>query len=277
MVITKAEMTGPFLVYRFNEEAIGRENITLAVVDEDDPLDFVKDDDVIISRTFCKKLLHIILNKGCKSTAEEYSVYQLCRNKERLSDRLGMSGVLMPRRYSIEDVDDGNLYFVKPSIGGDSLGITTKCICSSKAEVLSEQNRIGATLGQTAIIEDFIYGKEYTVACVNTDSLHTYAIEVDCTGVGGIQTQYSKEHFLEYCSAANAIELNDISARIFHLLGLKHHARMDFRKDKDGKFYLIDINLLPGLGPTAHLAKAMLLTENISYIDAMKAIVKSAS
>ena len=126
MVITKAEMTGPFLVYRFNEEAIGRENITLAVVDEDDPLDFVKDDDVIISRTFCKKLLHIILNKGCKSTAEEYSVYQLCRNKERLSDRLGMSGVLMPRRYSIEEVDDGNLYFVKPSIGGDSLGITTK-------------------------------------------------------------------------------------------------------------------------------------------------------
>ena len=44
-------------VFRFNEEALGRDNIKLAVVDENNDLGFVKPDDIIISRTFNRNLI----------------------------------------------------------------------------------------------------------------------------------------------------------------------------------------------------------------------------
>ena len=64
---------------------------------------------------------------------------------------------------------------------------------------------------------------------------------------------------------------------MFRLLRLKHYARIDFRKGNDGLYYLIDVNLLPGLGPLDHFAKCLLLAKNISYIDAIKKVINTAS
>lgn len=133
------------------------------------------------------------------------------------------------------------------------------------------------------VIEEFIDGVDCTVACYydpETESVKTYAIQVECDEVGGIQTHKGKFEYNEYCSALDD-ETNErvceISKDVFHLLKIKHHARIDFRKADDGKLYLIDVNLLPGLGPSAHFAKCMLLTENKSYADAIWAIIDSAT
>ena len=127
------------------------------------------------------------------------------------------------------------------------------------------------------LVQEYIDGVDSTISCFLTDGICTYAIDVYNQNEGGIQTEYSKEHFVEYCQALNDDSIKKIAIEVFLLLGIKHHARIDFRRDKYGKYYLIDVNLLPGLGPTAHLAKSMLLSENISYIDAMKKIVESAN
>lgn len=279
MIITKEEMAdGSQHVFRFNEEALGRDNIKLAVVEENDDLSFVKPDDIIISRTFNRNLIDRIKSSGARNTAEDYSTYALIRDKIALSDYLHRNGVLVPDYYTIEQVIDGNPYFVKPRFGQDSFGITTDCICQSKCEVVNQVKRICRELHQDSIIEDFIAGLECTVACVSDGrDVKAYAVEMDCSKSGGIQTYQSKDNYEEYCSALHDTELEKISLNIFSILGLKHHARIDFRRDNRGNYYLIDINLLPGLGPLGDYAKCLLLSGNLSYIDAMKSIVNSAS
>ena len=273
MLITKEEMVGPFLVFKYNEEALGRENISLMVIDETDSLDFVSGDDVIISRTFNEKLLETIHNKGVRTTAEDISVYSLVSDKVKLSEFLKKNNILVPRVHSMSDIKDGNTYFVKPRYGSDSIGIDEDSICRTVEKVIWKQEHIG----DDCIIEDFIDGVDCTSACFVGSQNHIYSIKVENQNNGGIQTQNSKEYFIEYCSPLNDDRLNEICNKVISLLGIRHHVRIDFRKGNDGNYYLIDINLLPGLGPTAHLAKCMLLTENISYIDVMKAVVNSAN
>lgn len=265
-------------VFRFNEEALGRDNIKLAVVKETDRLDFVHPQDIVISRTFNEALIGRIKSTGARNTAEKHSTYALIRDKIALSGYLRKNGILTPGNHVIEQVVDGKTYFVKPRFGQDSFGITTDCICRSKSDVESQVKRIAKELHQDCIIEDFIDGFECTVACVaNDDTIKVYAVEVDCSGSGGIQTFQSKDKYEEYFTALHDSRLEKIALNIFSVLGLKHHARMDFRRDSSGNYYLIDINLLPGLGPLADYAKCLLLAGNLSYIYALKSIVNSAT
>ncbi len=265
-------------VFRFNEEALSRENIKLAIVDEANRLDFVHRDDTVISRTFNRTLIERIRDTGARNTAEKYSAYDLVRDKVALSYYLRKNGILVPGNYTIEQVVDGNAYFVKPRFGQDSFGITIDCICKSRNDVIHQVKRIGNELHQDSAIEDFIDGEEITVSCVNNGGMiRAYAVKVDCSKRGGIQTRDCKLHYDEYCSPIYDNNLEKNALAIFSLLELKHIARMDFRKGMDGRYYLIDINLLPGLGPIDHYAKSLLLAGNISYIDAMKSIVNSAT
>ncbi len=275
MIITKEEMTGPFMVFRFNEEALGRENIKLAVVDENDNLDFVNKGDIIISRTFNEKLLGTILSKGVRTTAEPYSRYRLVSDKVKLASFLEEHGILVPKVYKKEDIEEGKIYFVKPRFGADSVGIKEDCICKTKVDALKKIKEF-EDAGLQVTIEEYIDGVDSTVSCIKTDRIYTYAIDVLNENEGGIQTECSKRFFVEYCQSLKDKNLNELAERIFLILGIEHHARIDFRRGSNGKYYLIDVNMLPGLGPTAHLAKSMLLSENISFIDAMKKIVESA-
>lgn len=276
MIITKEEMEdGAQHVFRFNEEALGRDNIKLAIVEEDDGLNFVDEGDIIFSRTQNQKLLSTILRKKVKDTAENFELYKLVKDKYSLSSLMSRCGVLVPKMYNLAEVKDGKSYFIKPRYGHDSFGISKESICRTKKEVEAQVFNIERDFNQPAIVEDFIDGAEYTVSCVNNGSLHSYAIEIECKD--GIQTYEGKDAFSEYCMPSLDSKLHIEAERIFNLLEVKHHARLDFRKGLDGRYYLIDVNLLPGLGPLAHYAKSLLLSDNISYVDALKILVNTAS
>jgi len=184
-------------------------------------------------------------------------------------------------QHKIEDIEDGRIYFVKPRFGSESFGITEHNICYSKEEVRFQVKRL-QVLGYDSVIEDFIDGNDATVACYfnpETKIVHAHAIAVDCETKGAIQTHEGKFDYNEYCYALKGSEWKKVCAmsrEVFWLLGIKHHARIDFRFTKNGNVYLIDVNLLPGLGPSAHFSKCLLLTENISYKDTILNILKSS-
>lgn len=267
-------------VYRFYEEAIGKGNIKLAVVDETDSLDFVSANDVILLRTASESLVNAISRKGVKSTTETFSLYEKVKDKKELSDFMKRHNVVVPNQYSPSDIEDGKTYFVKPRFGSDSFGINDKSICRSKRDVIRQKNYIEEELHREVVIEDYIKGIECTVACIrktDTSVILTCPMMIDCSETNGIQTRECKVGYKECCSAICDEKLNKIATSIFQLLGVKSHARMDFRKGMNGEYYLIDINLLPGLGPLDHLAKSLLLCKNMSYIDALQAVISSAS
>ena len=266
-------------VFANYQEALGRENIQLAVVDENDALDFVKKDDIVLLRTANLHILDTIRKNGIKSTAESFWSYEMAKDKESLAKFLTVHGLLVPKQYKLSEVEDGMPYFVKPRYGGESFGITEDCICLTKADVKEQVSQFGGE--SEVVIEELISGVDCTVSCYkNGKEISTHPIVVECNSKEGIQTHKGKFDYNEFCYAMTGEErerANAISRDVFSVLRLEHHARIDFRMSSDGKLYVIDVNLLPGLGPIAHYAKCLLLTANKSYKDALMTIINSAS
>lgn len=279
-IVSKAEMEGfgTSPVFRFYREALGKNNIKLAVVEENDKLDFVGEGDIVLLRSANPYLVKTIKEKGVRTTAEYMCSYEMVANKSLLSTLLANNGIEVPRQYSINEVEEGKTYFVKPKLGSDSMGISLQSICRTIDEVKRRVAYIKEELGDKAVIEDFVEGVDCTVACWKKDGvINTCAIEVECEETSSIQTRDCKVGFKEYCSALHDEAIDAIAKNVFELLGIKHHARIDFRRGNDGKYYLIDVNLLAGLGPIDHFAKCLLLSRNMSYTDAMWAIVNTAT
>jgi len=268
-------------VFQYYREVVGKDQIQLKVIDEDDPMTFVKGDDIILLRTASEKIVSTIKSRGLKSTAENFSVYQQSSDKETLAQTLFDNGIVVPKQYRLDEVEEGKTYFVKPRYGSESFGISSQCICHTPKEVKTQVNRIYEELLQPVVIEDFIEGVDCTTAVYrNRGILRAHTIKVECSEIGGIQTHRGKFAYDEYCSAMKDLHgllMDDVAKRVFSILKIRHHARIDYRLSKEGVPYLIDVNLLPGLGPSAHFSKCLLLTENISYRDAIWAIIDSAS
>lgn len=282
-IVSKDEMDnyGTSNVFKFYREALGRDSIKLAVVDETDSLDFVYENDIVLLRTASKLLVDTIRKKGVKTTAEDFDVYSLADDKLQMNRFLLSKGILASQHRSLDNIKEGVVYFVKPRFGSDSKGVTESSICTSREDVVKQVTVINHTCNGNAVIENFIDGKEYTVSVLNIGGyIYCFPIEVDCSGTHGIQTQLGKSLFSE-CGLSleydERKELKALAERIFKELGIKHHARIDFRRDKDGKLYVIDVNLIPGLGPTGDLARCLLLSENYSYTDALKMVIASAT
>ena len=282
--VSKDEMEGYSIppVFQYYREVIGKDNIRLAVVDRNDPLEFVERGDVVLLRTVDERLIEAIKSRGASTTAESYELYQRVWDKKILAKFLAEYNILVPRQYELHEVESGKTYFVKPRYGSESFGITPSCICNSKEEVVAQVQRIKDELNEECVIEEFIVGVDCTTACYrdSDDMVMTHSIMVECDEIGGIQTHDGKFAYNEYCSALKGTmsEYADlVSYKVFRLLNIRHHARIDYRLSKDGRMYLIDVNLMPGLGPSAHFSKCLLLTRNLSYADSINRIIESAS
>lgn len=249
-------------VFKFQEETLGKDNIRLAVVDESDNLDFVGKDDIILLRTASKTLVDAIRKKGIRSTAEDYDSYQLALDKKALTDFLRERRINVAQRYSIPDIVDGKEYFVKPRNGSDSK-IPNQGICRKKEEVEYQIQVIAETFGQDAIIEDYLSGKEYTVACVKI-GCDIFAAPID------INKPFKRMLPKEEDS------VRTLALLAFMNLGLKHHARIDIRSGNDGYPCVIDVNLIPGLGPSDKWTKCFEAC-NMSYHDSLIMVINSAS
>ena len=284
-IVSKDEMEGYSIppVFQYYREVIGKDNIRLAVVDRNDPLEFVERGDVVLLRTVDENLIESIKRRGASTTAEKYSLYQQVWDKKTLANFLSYYNVLVPKQYEENEVEEGKVYFVKPRFGSESFGITPSCICRSREDVAKQVQRIKDELDEECVIEEFVDGVDCTTACYYDPKerrIQTHSIMVECDEDGGIQTHVGKFSYNEYCSALKGSVREDadyVSFKAFRLLGIKHHARIDYRLSNDGRLYLIDINLMPGLGPSAHFSKCLLLTDNLSYADSINRIIESAS
>lgn len=261
-VVSKAEMKGcTSPTFSFQEEALGKDNIKLAVVDEDDNLNFVDKYDIVLLRTASKALIDTIHKKGVKSTAEDSYAYSLASDKVALTDFLRSRELSVARRYSIHDVVDGKEYFVKPRNGSDSK-VSLENICRTKKEVELMTQEIRRQFNQDVIIEDYLPGKEYTVACSKIGS-GLYSAPID------INTPFKR------MDKDEEDNVRILATWTFIELELKHHARIDLRSDGKGNVYVIDVNLIPCLGPNDKWAKCFEACK-MSYKEALMMAVNSA-
>lgn len=279
-IVSKAEMGGYGVpnVFPHYQKALGKDNVQLAVVDVNNPLDFIKKNDIAFLRTANENLIQTIKGKDCKSNAENYELYKIVDDKYAINKLLRSWDVLVPRSYRIDSLDNGHTYFVKPRYGSDSKGISKNSICNSVSEV-----NLQTSLLDEALIEDFIDGEEYTMSCAIFDDgkIRSASVRVQTDKSFGIQTQnwkLNQEKWKGYkVKREKSKAMQEICEFIINRLKIKHHVRIDFREDKNGRLYVIDVNLLPSMGPLCYWAKCWYCSYGLTYKESVQLMINTAT
>lgn len=197
----------------------------------------------------------------------------ICLDKARAKEILSYYGVPTPRFHlvsSISDLAGVSVRFpsiVKPQHEGSSKGIFNSSIVNNRDELLSQVVNIIETYKEGAIIEEFLDGREFTVAILgngkNAKALPIVEIKFDSLppGVNPIYSYEAKwiwdraESPLEIfecpakISPALQTEIEDICLKAYSILKCKDWTRIDVRLDADGKPNILELNPLPGILP----------------------------
>ena len=141
---------------------------------------------------------------------------------------------------------------VKVNCGGSSVGVY---IAHDRTELEEALDKAFA-LDHTAIIEQYIDGREFSVGVLDGKALPIIEIAPK-VGFYDYKNKYQAGSTVETCPA----ELNANVARamqacaetVYRALRLKTYARMDFRMDPSFNFYCLEANTLPVMTPTSLL------------------------
>lgn len=196
----------------------------------------------------------------------------ICHNKARCKEILSYYKIPNADFLIVESPlkDKGRLKFpkfVKPLHEGSSKGIYNSSVVYNLDQLNSEIERIKTTYNQPSLVEDFLEGREFTVAMLgNYDSvkiLPIIEVKLDCVPEG-FPNIYSYEVKWFFDTRENQLDIFDCPAKLnkslqeriekvckatFKALQLRDWARIDLRLDKDNIPNVLEVNPLPGILP----------------------------
>ena len=138
--------------------------------------------------------------------------------------------------------------FVKPACEGSSVGMAS----AATAEALEAAWRAACRYG-SVLAEQFINGPEYTVGILGERALPSIRMETD-REFYDYEAKYLSDDTRYYCpSGLNSDEEAQVAAlalQAFQSLGCAVWGRADLMRDTDGRFYVLEVNTIPGM--TSH-------------------------
>lgn len=216
-------------------------------------------------------VIRLIERMGFKHTGATADSIEMCIDKPRSKERLIQFGVSTPR-YQVFDLPEGdfNLEFpviIKPSVEDASMGIDLDSVVTNQECLFHKIAYIVEKYEQPAIVEEFVCGRELSVAMWGNEEVEILPIaEEDFSWVAN-----PLERLLTYESKwkPESPYYQNIPARVpavltrketqvvkkaaegsFRAMGLRDFGRVDMRFN-NGIPYVIDINELPDLSPDA--------------------------
>lgn len=164
---------------------------------------------------------------------------------------------------------------VKPCGCGSSVGVTMV----DSMEALDGAVAAAKVYGQSLIVEEKITGREFSVGILNGEALPVIEIKPK-QGFYDYKNKYQSDLTEEICPAVLSCQeteaLQKLALGVHEALQLGDYSRVDFMQDKNGDFYCLEANTLPGMTPTSLLpqeAKAA----GISYGDLCEQIIMLAA
>ncbi len=186
--------------------------------------------------------------------------------------------------------------FVKPSREGTGMGMDAGSIVFNETELRRRVNWVVRQYNQPALVEEYLPGREFTVAVMgrkdaqlysprpdlyNADGFHRFALlEVESShsvtpGVYGNQakTLHNGDDGVPafICPASVddglAVQLQSLAIAAHNALGAVDVSRVDIRLDGEGQPRLIEINTLPGLTPEFSDLCVIAGAEGLTYQD----------
>ncbi|MGB9377345.1 MAG: D-alanine--D-alanine ligase [Mycobacteriales bacterium] len=149
---------------------------------------------------------------------------------------------------------------VKPTQGGSALGAHAV----ERAEDLPAAMVSCFGYGNTALVERLIRGTEVAVSVIETDTgiQALPAVEVVATdGVNDYRARYTAGMSTWHAPARVpddvAEELSKVALRVHEVLGLRDLSRIDAIVDPEGRIYVLEANVAPGMTETSLLPLAV--------------------
>ena len=185
---------------------------------------------------------------------------------------------------------------VKPVSEGSSKGVTNSSFVKNDIELRAEISRIIKEYHQHAIVEEFLSGREFTVAVLGNGSearvlpiveIKLSSLPAEANAIYSYEAKWvydTVEHPLDIFQCPADLtppleaEIKDVVLRGYHSLGCRDWSRIDVRLDKEGKANIIEVNPLPGILPNPEdnscFPKAA-RTAGMSYNEMMLAVLRA--
>jgi D-alanine-D-alanine ligase len=236
-------------------------------------------------------------------TGSEPLTLGLCLDKQRTKEILSYHGVPTPRFRTVTTLDEVPTrlrypLMVKPTLEGSSKGVNDRALVRHRRELLHQVEWVLTTYRQAALIEEFLPGREFTVALLgNGAELHALPIvEINFASLPhGVNPIYSFEAKWLWdreddplpiftCPAkidtALQQEIETVCRQAFLALGCRDWCRIDVRLDAAGHPQVIELNPLPGILPRPEqnscFPKAA-RAAGLNYDELILAVVETAS
>ncbi|MGD8454793.1 MAG: hypothetical protein PVF83_00305 [Anaerolineales bacterium] len=163
---------------------------------------------------------------------------------------------------------------VKPIGEGGHIGISDDSIVYNDADLYKAIQGILDTHDQAAIVEAFITGdgmREFSVGIIDGDDCYYTPIEIDYAAMDVETPILSYEAAQKDLERTKLVEdekirseIVDLSLQTFRALSAHDYSRVDLRMDQTG-CYVLEINIMPGLGPYSFLPEAAKEIHGLEY------------
>lgn len=172
---------------------------------------------------------------------------------------------------------------VKLRCEGSSKGLSERSLVDTPQQLRQQVGWLADTYKQASIfIEEFIEGQEFTVAVVGNESAETYPV---CQIVLDGQTDLGRNFFMfrylrtgsDYLCPAPIAErlakqMQELALRTYHAVECRDFGRIDFRVDRRGQPYVLEINPLPSLS-TEDVFNAIAKTRGLTHYQIINRIL----
>lgn len=155
--------------------------------------------------------------------------------------------------------------FVKPIMEGGHIGINVDSIVYEPASLDKAINHIFDDHNQPALVEKYITEKdmrEFSVGIIDGETRLFTPVEIDFESMDvdiAILSYEAADKDLERIMPVQdekiSAEIIDLAERTFVAVGARDYSRVDIRMNASG-CYVLEINVMPGLGPHSFLPEA---------------------
>lgn len=237
-----------------------------------------------------------LMDAGIPFTGNAAAALRLCQRKETCREVLRAAGVPVPAGRCLKTVpahwpeDLAAPLIVKPAHEDASEGIDGRAVVRDLEGLQQAVRRVVGDMGQPAIVEQFIDGREITASLLGTPPRVLPLGEIDFSTmppgrphIVSYAAKWCPESDEYQCTPSVGCALDEATAeRVARIaraaaaaLGLTDVARLDLRLDAQGGLYVIDVNPNCDLAPDAGFARAG-LRAGLDYGEMLEAVLARA-
>ena len=214
---------------------------------------------------------------GCPYTGNGSTALGLCQDKFRAKAVLRAFGLPTPKGWLAGDkkgIPEKTRFplIVKPNFEDGGIGVYAESVAHDRKALAAGVNRVVMKYNQPALVEEFIEGREFNVAIIESPDVKVLPLsEISFAGlppdlprVVGYEAKWKKDHpfyggTVPVCPAKDvpgkmAESLRKLALRTWRAMRLSGYARIDFRVDAGGRPHILDVNPNPDSSPDAGLA-----------------------